>query len=140
MEQSPRHFTYTSHNISFATCCWSMSQKIREIVQRYFHIAQSLALVPGVILDSKVLRELNKPLPALGEETADVREVFLASRGVNDGLNRDAEEREGEDEDKSPEYGLQHGRGIIQQARAGGTISACRAPLEARSQRLLARK
>ena len=47
----------------------------REIVQTYFHFAQSL-----------VLEFCSYPLPALGEEVRDVGDILLAGGRVDDGL------------------------------------------------------
>ena len=49
---------------------------------------------------------MHEPLPALREEVANVGKVFLAGRGVDDCLNRDAKEGQSKDEDEGPEYGL----------------------------------
>ena len=53
-------------------------------------------------------------MPELGEEADDVIEVRLTGRGVDDGLERDAEKRQCEDEDEHPEDEPEHGRRIIQ--------------------------
>ena len=44
-----------------------------------------------------------RPQPGLGEEVEEVGEVCLAGGRVDNGLDRDAEERQCEDEDEEPE-------------------------------------
>ena len=50
----------------------------------------------------------SRPLPELGEEVDEVGEIRLASRGVDNGLDGDAEERQCGEEDEHPEDELKH--------------------------------
>jgi len=52
-------------------------------------------------------------MPGLEEKVVSVGEVFLSGRGVDDGLERDAEERQREEEDEDPECEMKHDRHII---------------------------
>jgi hypothetical protein len=63
-------------------------------------------------------------LPELREEVADVIEVLLTGGRIDDGLERNTEERQREEKDEYPKDGSKHGRYIIQQEEPGGGISA----------------
>lgn len=57
--------------------------------------------------DFEMLPRTCEPLPHLGEEIYKVAEVCLTGGGINDSLDRYAEERESEDENEYPEDEMQ---------------------------------
>lgn len=77
-------------------------------------------------LDLELRSEGDEPVPGLEDEVVGVGEVGLAGRRVDDGLKRDAEERQRQEEDEYPEDEAKHGRRIIQRPGADASISACR--------------
>lgn len=50
-------------------------------------------------------KDRGEPLPELGEDTVDIREIGLPRRGRDNRLYRNAEERQCKDKDDGPEDG-----------------------------------
>ena len=55
-------------------------------ILRTIYLLRSTQCLPDIKV-RKVLTQVSKPLPRLGEEISEVGEVLLTGRGVDNGLN-----------------------------------------------------